>query len=157
MSALSAWRSIWGIQISSCRHNSSVAKAPMRFPWTLTKLLHLHGINKACGRYGSVRTACATPRCILSEIQTESVKNIMKIKTINQIVISLLAGASLHGNSFAGPATWVQRSKPTTLPLPRGVSVAFSGHPSKQPYVGATKIGTTRLFSAGQGVVSIPN
>jgi hypothetical protein len=128
----------------------------MRFPWTLTKLLHLHGINEPRGRYGTVRTARATKRCILSEIKTESVKNIMKIKTIKQIAISLLAGAILHGSSFAGPATWVQRSTPTALPLPLGVTLAFSGHPSKKPYVGATGIGPTRLFSAGQGVVSIP-
>jgi hypothetical protein len=128
----------------------------MRFPWTLTKLLHLHGINEPRGRYGSVRTACATPRCILSEIKTESVKNIMKIKTIKQTAIGFLAGALLHGSSFAGPATWVQRSTPTALPFPRGGTVGLSGHPSKKPYVGATGIGSTRLFSAGQGVVSIP-
>jgi hypothetical protein len=72
----------------------------------------------------------------------------MKIKTIKQIAITLLAGASLHGSSFAGPATWVQRSMPTALPLSRGVTVGFSGHPSKKPYVGATEIGS-RLFSTG--------
>ena len=81
----------------------------------------------------------------------------MKVKTIKQIAIRLLAGALLHRSSFAGPATWVQRSEPTALPLPRSVTVGFSGHPSKKPYLGATEIGTTRLFSAGQGVVSISN
>ena len=74
----------------------------------------------------------------------------MKIKTIKQIAITLLAGASLHGSSFAGPATGVQRSTHTALPLSRGVTVGFSGHPSKKPYVGATEIGSTRLFSTGQ-------
>jgi hypothetical protein len=74
----------------------------------------------------------------------------MKIKSIKHIAISLLAGALLHGSSFAGPATWVHRTTPTALPLSRGVTVAFSGHPSKKPYVGATEIGSTRLFSAGQ-------
>jgi len=129
----------------------------MRLPWTLTKLLHLYGINEARGRYGSVRTARVTQRCIFSEIKTKSVKIIMKVKTIKQIAIRLLAGALLHRSSFAGPATWVQRSEPTALPLPRSVTVGFSGHPSKKPYLGATEIGTTRLFSAGQGVVSISN
>lgn len=77
----------------------------------------------------------------------------MNIKTI---AISLLLGASLHGSTFAGPATWVPRPAPTAKPLCRGVTVAFSGHPDKQPYVGATGIGATRLFNAGQGVVSVP-
>ncbi len=74
----------------------------------------------------------------------------MKIKSINQIAISLLAGASLHGSSFAAPATWVQRSTPTALPLSRGMTVGFSGHLSKKRYMGATEIGSTRLFSTGQ-------
>ena len=81
----------------------------------------------------------------------------MKIKTIKQIAITLLAGALLHSSSFAGPATWIQRSTPTALPLSRGVTVGFSGHLRKKPSMGVTGIGSTRLFNAGQGVVSIPD
>jgi hypothetical protein len=83
-------------------------------------------------------------------------QNIMKIKTIKYIAMSLLIGAALHSSTFAGPATWVQRPTSTATPRPPGITVAFSGHPSKQPYVGVTEIRPTRLFNAGQGVVSLP-
>jgi hypothetical protein len=80
----------------------------------------------------------------------------MKIKTIKYIVIRLLIGAPLQGVCFAGPATWVQRPAPSEPPRPRTVTIAFFGHPTKQPYAGPKEIGATRLFNAGQGVVSVP-
>jgi hypothetical protein len=80
----------------------------------------------------------------------------MKIKTIKYLAIRLLIGAALHSSSFAGPATWVQRPAPTTPTISRGVTIAFTGHPTKQPYVGPKEYGATRLFNVGQGVVSVP-
>lgn len=80
----------------------------------------------------------------------------MKIKTVKYIAMNLIAGAACLSSTFAGPATWVPRSRATTSSVCRPVTIALSGHTTKQPYSSASEIGGTRLFNAGQGVVSVP-
>ena len=75
---------------------------------------------------------------------------------IKHFAIILLTGGALLSSSFAGPATWGPLPKVTTPPVSRPVTIALSGHTTKQPYLGAGSIGPTRLFNAGQGVVSVP-
>ncbi len=84
------------------------------------------------------------------------IENIMRTKTIKSIAIRILVGAALHSSSFAGPATWVNRSASVAPSVTRRVTIAFFGHPIKQPYPGPIDLGATRLFNAGQGVVSVP-
>ncbi len=84
------------------------------------------------------------------------IQNKMKTKTIKSIAIRILIGAALHSSSFAGPASWVTRSAPVVAPVAGRVTIAFFGHPIKQPYPGPIELGKTRLFNAGQGVVSVP-
>lgn len=74
--------------------------------------------------------------------------------TIKTIALSLLLGAALNGSSFAGPATWVQRTSPAPSPRTVSITFAFSGHTGKQPYTETTD--RTRLYNVGEGVVSIP-
>lgn len=80
----------------------------------------------------------------------------MKMNTIKTIAVSLLLGAALNSSSFAGPATWVQRPSPAASPRTVSITYAFSGHVGKQPYTATTETDRTRLFNAGEGVVSIP-
>jgi hypothetical protein len=80
----------------------------------------------------------------------------MKINTIKHIAIQILAAVALLGTSYAGPATWVTKSATASVTVTRPVTIALSGHTGKQPYVGSTGVAPTRLFNAGQGVVSVP-
>jgi hypothetical protein len=121
------------------------------------ELFHHRGINKAHGRYGSVRTTNATTRALLREIQPEeSSKNLMKIKTVQQLAISLLAGAALHGSASAGPATGTYRPEPVVSAAPGHKTAPHVRHtPIIKPNPGASQPAASRQFNAGEGAFSL--
>jgi hypothetical protein len=86
-------------------------------------------------------------------------KSIMKIKILKQIAIGLLATASLHGISFAGPATCTTctlRPAPAVSGMPEWkIALRYQHAMTKPPSHCATQPAPSHPLSPGEGPFTV--